>query len=151
MDTLDEDRYREIVDWHSPILYYVDDILVIVLGRLKYSEDCAYFRHWCSSISSAGNSFYREGGSVRSYLSWTLILRGDDGLRFCVYKKQTVKMSSYVTSPTTIKVKSGAVIASFIRAVMISSPEFLKDDVHYMIHSFMKYQYHKGFLLNQWR
>ena len=71
----------------------------------------------------------------------TLIHRGDEDLRFSVYRKPTNK-DDYIHyySAHSNKTKSGVVIGFFLRALRICSPEFLESEVTYVIDSFMKHK-----------
>jgi hypothetical protein len=145
METLERDHYRDIIGRHSTWLRYVDDVLVIVPRR-----SCLH--HTLTRLNSVHEKIQftveEEEDQKLPFLD-TLIHRGDEDLRFSVYRKPTNK-DDYIHyySAHSNKTKSGVVIGFFLRALRICSPEFLESEVTYVIDSFMKHKYPKGLLLN---
>ncbi|XP_069977552.1 uncharacterized protein [Penaeus vannamei] len=87
METLERDRCRDIIARHSSWLRYVDDVLVIVPRR-------SFLHHTLTRLNPVQEkirfSVEEEVDQKLPFLD-TLIHWGDDGLRFSVYKKPSMK------------------------------------------------------------
>lgn len=81
-----------------------------------------------------------------------MIDRTDDGPKYRVYRKQTNK-DDYIhyLSAHSDKIKSGIIIGFFLRAYRICSPEYLEDELKYIITTFSKLRYPKGVILKSRR
>ena len=67
---------------------------------------------------------------------------------FSVYRKPTSKDDFiHFFSAHSRKTKEGVVIGFFLRALRVSSPEFLEEEVRYVTEAFQRLQYPRGLLL----
>ena len=79
-----------------------------------------------------------------------VLIRRDENHRpkFSVYRKPTHK-DDYIHyySAHSERIKSGAIIGLFLRALRICSPEYLEDEFNTIINTFKRIQYPEGMLL----
>lgn len=78
----------------------------------------------------------------------TVIWRGDEGVKFSVYRKPTNKDDFiHYLSAHNDRTKSGVVIGFFLRAYRICSKEFIDEEIKYIISTFRKLCYPEGYIL----
>ncbi|XP_069987719.1 uncharacterized protein [Penaeus vannamei] len=122
METLERDHYRDIIGIQTWLRYV--DVLAIVPRR-----SCLH--HTLTRLNSVHEKihFTMEKEDQKLPFLNTLNHRGDDGLRFSVYRNPTYK-DDYIHyySAHGNKTMSGVVIGFFLRALRICSPEFLETE-----------------------
>ena len=111
METLEKEEFSKIMGDDTTWLRYVDDVLIIAPQNLNLPDKLEKLNEVHENIKF---TLEEEENQTLNFLDVTII-RGDDGVKFKVYRKPTNK-EDYIHfySSHSIRTKSGvAIVASF--------------------------------------
>ena len=123
---------------------YVDDILAIVPQRTNVNNLLQQLNEVHPRIKF---TVEEERDDCLPFLD--VVLRKADGkLRFSVYRKPTNKDDFiHYFSAHSMRTKEAVVVGFYLRALRVSSPEYLEEEIQYIITAFQRLQYPKGLLV----
>ena len=147
METLEKEEFSKIMGDDTTWLRYVDDVLIIAPQNLNLPDKLEKLNEVHENIKF---TLEEEENQRLNFLDVTII-RGDNGVKFKVYRKPTNK-EDYIHfySSHSIRTKSGVAIGFFLRALRICSEEFLDEEIKHIFNVFTALRYPKA-LLVKWK
>ena len=145
METLEEEHYLGIVGAHAIWVRYADDVTILIAVRVDTEE----LLNRINSVHPRIQFTLEEERDNQLPVLDVLIMRDENHRpKFSVYRKPTHK-DDYIHffSAHSEKIKSGAIIGLFLRALRICSPEYLEEEFGTIITAFKRLQYPEGMLL----
>ena len=134
METLEEDHFKTIVGRDVTWLRYCDDIIAL----LPDTVDIQTLLQELNSVEASIQFTVEEEQDSKLAFLDVLIHRLPTGLHYSVYRKPTNKDDLiHYFSAHSDRVKSGVVIGFYLRAMRICSPEYLQDELDYIVKAFL--------------
>ena len=144
METVEADSYSRIIGRGSTWLRYVDDVIVIIPNNTNIDNKLRMLNKVNKDIQF---TVEEENNGKLPFLD-TVVWRGDEGVKFSVYRKPTNKDDFiHYLSAHSDRTKSGVVIGFFLRAYRICSSGFIEEEIDYIKSAFRKLGYPEGYLI----
>ena len=143
MEDLERGPIKKIIGKDTPWYRYVDDTLVILRSRTNTKKILDDLNTVHPRIKFTMEEEVEESIPFLD----TRVHRNNDGLKFSVYRKATHK-DDYIhyLSGHSERTKRGVIIGFFIRALRISSQEFLATEIQHIFSSFRALMYPNSLL-----
>lgn len=145
MESLESERYKQIMGDSVTWLRYVDDVLIVAPKNVDLDEKLKQLNAVNDRIQFTCE---REKQGCIPFLD-TKIIRHDKTVKYTVYRKPTNR-EDYVHffSGHSDRVKRGVVLGFFLRAFRICSEEYLEAEIKHIMSSFQELRYPKGLLIH---
>ena len=143
MEMLENDHFESIIGEGSYWMRYVDDVIVISPEDTDLDDKLVRLNEVDPKIQF---TIEKENNMSLPFLD-TVIIRGQEELKFKVYRKDTNK-EDYIHfySAHSSKVKSGIIIGFYLRAYRICSDEYLNEELEHIQSVFTELRYPKVML-----
>ena len=143
MEMLENDHFESIMGEGSYWMRYVDDVIVISPEDTDLDDKLARLNEVDPKIQF---TIEKENNMSLPFLD-TVILRGQDELKFKVYRKDTNKEDYlHFYSAHSSRVKSGVIIGFYLRAYRVCSEEYLNEELEHIQKIFTELRYPKVML-----
>lgn len=144
MEMLEQEEYIKIMGRGATWIRYVDDIMIVVPNGVDLRRKLDRLNRVNERIKF---TLELEENGTLPFLD-TSIMRSGGVPKFKVYRKDT-NCDDFIHyySAHSERIKSGVVIGFYLRAMRVSSEEYLQEEIKYIQEAFSKLAYPLGLLI----